>query len=163
MMQTASIADNISDVLAKIIYFTQLRRQVLHDNLHKADNPGFMPEDMPVRELADALNVAVAEHLRNRRLLFRDTPNIKFGPNNTMQVQPILDAQARVLLQTNRDEYTEFQIRKLLENCLNRKVAEELLRQKGGAFTGLADWDFGKLPAGHDPLRDRPADRDATD
>ena len=162
-MQTASIADNISDVLVKIISFTQLRRQVLHNNLHKADKPGFMPEDMPVRELAEALNVAVAEHLQNRRLLFRDTPHIKFGPNNTMQIHPIVDPQAHVLLQTNRDEYTELQIRKLLENCLNRKVAEELLRQKGGTYAGLADWDFGKLSASHDPSRDLPADRDAAD
>ncbi len=163
MMQTASIADNISDVLTKIIYFTQLRRQVLHDNLHKADHPDFAPQDMPVRELAEALNVAVAEHLQHRRLLFRDTPHIKFGPNNTMQVRPILDSQAHALLQTNRDEYTEFQIRKLLENCLNRKVAEELLRQKGGTYVSLADWDFGKLTADHDPLRDLPAERDAID
>ncbi len=163
MMQTASIADNISDVLAKIIYFTQLRRQVLHDNLHKADNPGFVPEDMPVRELAEALNVAVAEHLQNRRLLFRDTPHINFGPNNTMQIRPIVDSHAQVLLQTNRDEYTELQIHKLLENCLNRKVAEELLRQKGGTYAAPADWDFGKLMAGHDALRDLLTDRDTTD
>jgi hypothetical protein len=67
------------------------------------------------------------------------------------------------MLQTSRDEYTEHQIRKLLENCLNRKVAEELLRQKGGTYVSLADWDFGKLVAGHDPLRDLPADRDAID
>ncbi len=163
MMQTASIADNISDVLVKIIHFTQLRRQVLHANLHKADHPGFAPQDMPVRELAEALNVAVAEHLQHRRLLFRDTPHIKFGPNNTMEVLPILDSQAQVLLQTNRDEYTESQIRKLLENCLNRKVAEELLRQKGGTYTGLADWVFVKLVPGEDPLRDLPVYRDATD
>jgi hypothetical protein len=163
MMQTASIADNISDVLAKIIHFTQLRRQVLHNNLHKADHSGFTPEDMPVQELAEALHVAVAEHLQHHRLLFRDTPHIKFGPNNTMQVRPILDAHAQVLLQTNRDAYTELQIRKLLENCLNRKVAEELLRQKGGTYAAPADWDFGKLLAGHNPLHDQPADRDAID
>ena len=77
MMQTASIADNISDILVKIIYFTQLRRRVLHENLHKAHDPGFTPQDMPVREFADALNIAVAEHLQNDRLLFRDTPSIR--------------------------------------------------------------------------------------
>ena len=162
-MQTASIADNISDVLAKIIHFTQLRRQVLQNNLRRADAPDFTPEDMPVREFAEALNVAVAEHLRHRRLLLRDTPSIKFGPNNTMQVRPVPDSDAHRLLQTNRDEYTEYQIRKLLENCLNRRVAEELLRQKGGTGAGLADWDFGKLVAGPDPLRDLSADRDPID
>jgi len=162
-MRTAFIADNISDVLVKIIHFTQLRRRVLHENLQNADDPGFTPREMPVRELADALNVAVAEHLQNHRLLFRDTPNIRFGPNNTMEAWPVADPHAHVLLQTNRDEYTELQINKLLENCLNRRVAEELLRQKCGVQIPVADWDLGKSLAGNGPLGDLPADRETTD
>ena len=118
---------------------------------------------MPVREFAEVLNVAVAEHLQNRRLLFRDTTNIKFGPNNTMEAWPVADPHAHALLQTNRDEYTELQINKLLENCLNRKVAEELLRQKCGRVPAVAEWDLGKSLAGHDPLRDLPADRDTAE
>jgi len=163
MMQAASTTDNISDVLVKIIHFTQLRRHVLHQNLHQADTPGFTPQDMPVREFAEALNVAVAEHLQKRRLLFRDTPNIKFGPNNTMEIRAVADPHAHTLLQTNRDEYTELQISKLLENCLNRKIADELLRQKGDACVGLLDWDLGKSLAGGSPLGDLPANQDATD
>ncbi len=163
MMQTASIADNISDVLVKIIYFTQLRRRVLHENLGKADEPAFMPQDMPVREFADALNGAVAEHLQYRRLLFRDTPNVKFGPNNTMEVCPVADAQAHTLLQTNRDEYTELQISKLLENCLNRRVAQELLRQKCGAHLGFVDGGLGKSCASDQPSEGRPAPHETTD
>jgi flagellar basal body rod protein FlgB len=163
MMQTASIADNISDVLVKILYFTQLRRPVLHENLGKADEPGFMPQDMPVREFADALNGAVAEHLQHRRLLFRDTPNVKFGPNNTMEVRPVADPQAHALLQVNRDEYTELQISKLLENCLNRKVAQELLRQKCGAHPGPVGGDLGQSCAGDSPASDLPAQRETTD
>lgn len=162
-MQTASIADNISDVLVKIVHFTQLRRRVLHENLHKAGDPGFTPKDLPVRELAEVLNVAVAEHLQSHRLLFRDTPNIKFGPNNTMEAWPVVDPQAHALLQTNRDEYTELQIGKLLENCLNRKVAEELLRQKGGTVSPDVDWELGKLLAGDQPTVDSPANGDITD
>jgi len=163
MMQTASVADNISDVLVKIVYFTQLRRGVLHENLHKADDSGFMPQDMPVREFAEAINVAVAEHLRNQRLLFRDTPNITFGPNNTMEIRPVADARAHALLQTDRDDYTELQISKLLENCLNRRIAAELLRQKCGPYAGVADWDVGKLFPGNGPLGVSPADRDSVD
>jgi hypothetical protein len=150
MIQTASIADNISDVLVKIIYFTHLRRRVLHENLHHAANPGFTPQDMPVRELADALNVAVAEHLQNHRLLFRDTPNIKFGPNNVMKVRPVADPYAHALLQANRDQYMELQVHKLLENCLNRRVAEELLRQKCGTSCPPVPPDFGFSLAGGD-------------
>ena len=163
MMQTASIADNISDVLVKIIHFTQLRRRVLHENLGKADEAGFMPQDMPVREFAEALNGAVAEHLQHHRLLFRDTPNVKFGPNNTMEVWPVPDSQAHALLQTNRDEYTELQISKLLENCLNRRVAQELLRQKCGAHIGLPEGDVGKSCADTPPSGDLPAQRETTD
>ena len=150
-MQTASIADNISDVLVKIIYFTQLRRRVLHENLHNADRPDFTPLEMPVRELAEALALAVAEHVQNRRLLFRDTPNIRFGPNNTMKVCPVADPGARLLLQSNRDDYMELQVNKLLENCLNRRVAEELLRQKCGTYTPPAEWDPGRSLAGDNP------------
>ncbi len=163
MMQTASIADNISDVLVKIIYFTQLRRRVLHDNLGKADEPGFVPQDMPVREFAEALNGAVAEHLQHQRLLFRDTPNVKFGPNNTMEVRPVADLQAHALLRANRDEYTELQISKLLENCLNRRVAQELLRQKCGAHIGPLDGGLGPSYTGDQPSSDLPAQRETTD
>jgi flagellar basal body rod protein FlgB len=163
MMQTASIPDNISDVLVQIIHFTQLRRRVLHENLHHASDPGFTPKDLPVREFAEALSLAVAEHLQSRRLLFCDTANIQFGPNNAMQVQPVIDSSAGALLATNRDEYLEFQIQKLLENCLNRKVAEELLRQKNAAGTGRIDEARGKTLAGDGSLGDLPAGQDAAE
>jgi len=162
-MQTASIADNISDVLVKIIHFTQLRRRVLHENLHRADEPGFMPQDMPVREFAEALNVAVAEHLQNRRLLFHDTPHVTFGPRGMMEVRPVADPHAHALLGANRDDYTELQINKLLENCLNRRVAEELLRQKCGAYADAAGWGPGQSFTGDSSRGPSPADRDAAD
>ena len=127
------IPDNISEVLVKIIQFTDLRRRVLHRNMHNADTPRFVPQDLPVREFAELLNEAVAEHLQNQRLLLRDTTNIKFGPSNAMQVRPQADAYALTLLGANHDEYLELQVNKLMENSLNRKVAEELLRQKCGA------------------------------
>lgn len=163
MMRTAFVADNISDVLVKIIHFTQLRRRVLHENLQQAEAPGFTPKDMPVREFAEALNEAVAEHLQNRRLLFRDTANIKFGANNTMEAWPVVDPHAHALLQTSRDEYTELQINKLLENCLNRRVAEELLRQKCGVPTPSTDWDLGNSLAGNKPPADLPTDRETAE
>jgi hypothetical protein len=163
MMQTAFVADNISDVLVKIICFTQLRRRVLHENLRNADDPDFAPRDLPVRELAEALNVAVAEHLQNHRLLFRDTPHIRFGPNNTMEARPVADPHAHALLHTNRDEYTELQVHKLLENCLNRRVAEELFRQKCGMRPSVSGMDLGKLLPTNSPLGDLPADCETTD
>jgi flagellar basal body rod protein FlgB len=163
MIRTAFIADNISDVLVKVIHFTQLRRRVLHENLHHVGTPGFTPKDMPVREFAEALEMAVAEHLQHHRLLLCDTANIKFGPNNTMEAWPVPDPHAHALLQADRDKYTEFQIDKLLENCLNRRVAEELLRQKCGVEPPPLDTDLGELLAGDNPLEDLPAERETTD
>lgn len=128
------ISDNISEVLVKIVQFTELRRQILQRNMHSLDTPQFVPQDLPVREFAELLNEAVAEHLQNHRLLLRDTSGIRFGSNNAMRVHPQTDAHALTLLRTSRDAYLELQVNKLMENSLNRKVAEELLRQKCGTY-----------------------------
>ena len=120
-----------------------MRRRILHDNIHGVDTPAFVPQDMPVREFAEVLNDAVAEHLRNRRLLFRDTMNITFGPSRSARIRPVVDTQAHALLQKSRDEYMELQVNKLLENALNRKVAAELLRQKCGVCPSAMEWNRG--------------------
>lgn len=144
------IPDNIAEVLVEIQAFTELRRHILHANIRNVDLPGFVPQDMPVREFAEVLNAAVAEHLRSRRLLFRDTPHITFGSNNSTRIRPVIDAQAHALLQHSRDEYLELQVNKLLENALNRKVAVELLRHKCGACSGAMDWNVDMALAGDD-------------
>jgi flagellar basal body rod protein FlgB len=135
------IPDNIAEVLVEILRFTELRRRVLHDNIHHADAPAFVPQDVPVREFAEVLDYAVAEHLRSRRLLFRDTTNIAFGPNGSTRIRPVADPHAHALLQSSRDAYLELQVNKLLENALNRKVAAELLRQKCGVVPEAMDWN----------------------
>lgn len=144
------IPDNIAEVLVEIQAFTELRRHILHANIRNVDLPGFVPQDMPVREFAELLNDAVAEHLRSRRLLFRDTPHITFGSNNSTRIRPVIDTQAHALRQHSRDEYLELQINKLLENALNRKVAMELLRQKCGVCSGAMDWNVDMALAGDD-------------
>ncbi|MGE5296931.1 MAG: hypothetical protein ACM3VT_19080 [Solirubrobacterales bacterium] len=136
----SSIPDNIAAVLVEIQTFTELRRRILYANIRNVDVPGFTPQDMPVREFAEVLNQAVAEHLRTRRLLFRDTANITFGSNSSTRIRPVTDTQAYSLLQKSRDEYMELQVNKLLENALNRKVAMELLRQKCGVCSDAMDW-----------------------
>ena len=80
-----------------------------------------------------------------------------------MEVRPVVDDHAHALLQTNRDEYTELQINKLLENCLNRKVAEELLRQKCGVRLGRRGLELGNDARGRQSGRIRPAHCDTRD
>ena len=151
------IPDNITELLVRIIRFTELRRRIVHRNIHSAGSPDFEPRDMPVGEFAELLRDAVAEHMRTRRLLFRDTPNIRFGPSGEMRVRPLADAQAHALLQTNPDRYVESQLNKLLENALNRKVAEELLRQTCGTGPCLATWDLGQTCVEENPLENSSA------
>ena len=135
------IPDNITEVLVGIVRFTELRRLILHANIHSVDVADFTPRDLPVREFSDVLNEALAEHLTNHRLLFRDTPNITFGPGNSTRVRSVVDTHALTMLRKSRDEYLELQVNRLLENALNRKVAAELLKQKCGVCPDAMGWN----------------------
>ena len=148
------IPDNITEVLVKIIRFTQQRRRVLHRNIENLHTPDYIPEDLPVGEFADVLNAAIAEHLQNRRLLFQDSTHISFGTDSTMRVRTMVDEHAKAMLCSKRDAYMEIQVKKLLENSLNRKVAEELLKYHAGIEGGLPQRDVDVVSAGHKTLDD---------
>lgn len=128
------ITDNISEILIKIVKFTQTRQKILIQNIINFKNPGFVPKELEVNEFSDVLNNAIDEHVRNRRLVLHDTENIKFGASGSIEVKPIVDEHGTKLLEENRDEYIMRQIRKLWENSLNQKLAAELLRQKQGTI-----------------------------
>jgi flagellar basal body rod protein FlgB len=158
----AHIPDNISEVLVRIVRFTELRRAILRRNIESTNAPGYRPQDLPVREFAEVLNSAIVEHLQNRRLLFRDTPNIRFGANSVMEVRPVFDESARVLLGASRNDYLEQQFDKLLENSLNRNVAEELLRQNCGAAADSPDADLDEVMAAEETSEDSSSRRKTT-
>ncbi len=130
MNLTSLITDNITEILVKIIEFTRTRQKILTQNITNVNNPGFVPKELAVNEFSGLLNNAIDEHIRNQRLLLRDTENIKFGVKGSFEVKPMIDEHSKELLEENRDEYLELQITKLLENSLNQRVAAELLRQK---------------------------------
>lgn len=132
MNLSALITDNITEVLVKVIEFTQTRQKILTQNLNDIYTPGFVPMDLEVDEFSDLLKCAVDEHIRNQRLVLRDTENIKFGANGSFRVKPVPDRYAKELLEESLDEYIELQVNRLLENSLNQKVAAELLKQKQG-------------------------------
>ena len=132
-MNLPSLAtDNITELLTKIIEFTQTRQKILTQNMNNIQSQGFIPKDLNVDEFSELLKDAVNEHIRNQRLLLRDTENIKFGEEGRVEIRAIPDKYAKGLLENNPDEYIELQINKLLENSLNQRVAAELLRQKQG-------------------------------
>lgn len=126
----AMITDNISELLVKIIEFTQNRQKILTFNINSMYRDGFVPMDLAVDEFSELLNRAVAEHMRSRRLVLCDTENIKFGPGGELEAKPIIDSEAFDLFEECHDEYLEDQINRLLENALNQRVAAELLRER---------------------------------
>jgi flagellar basal body rod protein FlgB len=132
-MNLPSLAtDNITELLTKIIEFTHARQKILTQNMNNVHSQGFIPKDLNVDEFSEVLKDAVSEHIRNQRLLLRDTENIKFGEEGRVEIRAIPDKYAKEMLENNPDEYIELQINKLLENSLNQRVAAELLRQKQG-------------------------------
>ncbi len=130
MNLTSLITDNVTEILVKIIEFTRTRQKILTQNITNVNNAGFVPKELAVNEFSGLLNNALNEHIRNQRLLLRDTENIKFGVKGSFEVKPMVDEHSKELFEENRDEYLELQITKLLENSLNQRVAAELLRQK---------------------------------
>jgi flagellar basal-body rod protein FlgB len=130
MNLTALITDNITEILKKIIEFTQARQKILAQNITNLNTPGFVPKELEVDEFSDMLHNAIDEHIRSRRLILQDSENIKFGSSGSFTAKPINDETSKQLLEENRDQYLELQINKLWENSLNQKMAAEILKQK---------------------------------
>ena len=130
MNLSSLITDNVAELLVKIIEFTHTRQRILTRNINNIHSAGFVPKDLLVDEFSELLHDAIDEHKRSRRLVLRDTENVKFGMSGSFDIKPIVDNYAKELLEENRDEYIEFQIEKLLENSLNQRIAAELLRQR---------------------------------
>ena len=129
MNLSTTTTDNITEVLIKIVEFTQRRHEILTRNIVDADREGFMPKDLDVNIFADVLTEAVAEHIQRERLLFRDSENIKFGTEGKVDFFAKNDERAKQLLVDDKASYIDFEIKKISENRLNNVVAAELLLQ----------------------------------
>jgi len=130
MNLSALVTDNITEILIRIIKFTQTRHKILVQNIIHMRDPEFVPKELDVSKFSSLLSHAVDEHVRNRRLILCDTENIKFDLEGRLEIKPVVDELCRKLFEENREEYLERQIDKLWENSLNQKLAAELLRQK---------------------------------
>ena len=122
--------DNITELLVKILEFTQRRHQILMQNIVDINLCGFVPKDLDVDNFADLMSQAISEHLRSRRLLLCDSETTKFGVDGSFESLPVTDEHAKYLLENDKTKYMEFQIEKLSENMLNSKIAAKLLGQK---------------------------------
>jgi hypothetical protein len=124
------ITDNITEVLLKILEFTQSRQKVLIQNINLMHSEGFAPRDLPVDEFSRLMAQAIAEHATSGRLILCDGENVKFGANGSFEAIATVDQDAKSLFEKNRDEYLRRQIDKMLENSLNQRIAADLLKQK---------------------------------
>ena len=122
--------DNITEVLLKILEFTQSRQKILIQNINTMHSEGFAPRDLPVDEFSRLMAQAITEYARSGRLIMRDGENVKFGANGSFEATAAIDEDAKSLFEQNRDEYLRIQIDKMLENSLNQRIAVDLLRQK---------------------------------
>ena len=130
MKLTSTTIDNITEVLTRIVEFTDRRREILTRNLFDYKTSGFQPKDLPVDQFAECMTEAVSEHIRSQRLLMCDRENVSFGEAGSFDVDPITDSKAIDLLKTDTKEYLQMQIHKLSENLMNNRIAVELLKQK---------------------------------
>jgi hypothetical protein len=130
MNLSSTITDNIAELLAKIIEFTERRHRILTHNIEAVETPGFVPGDLDVAEFADLITEAVSEHVRSKRLLLRDSENVKFGPGGSFEIIPIVDDYAKWLFENDTEKYLKLQIDKLSENLINKRTAAELLAVK---------------------------------
>ena len=130
MKATSTTIDNITEVLTRIIEFTERRREVLTRNLFDYKASDFQPKDLPVCEFAECMTEAVSEHLRSQRLLLCDRDHVTFGKEGSFDTLPVVDLEAEDLLKTDTKEYLQMQIHKLSENLMNNRIAVELLKQK---------------------------------
>ena len=120
-------ADNITEVLSKIVEFTERRRALITQNITNVNTPGYEPRDLDVTEFADLMTQAISEHIHSQRLLLCDGKHGHFGHEGSFETTSIADDRASELLATDSKEYLCYQTAKLSENLLNSHVAGDLL------------------------------------
>jgi flagellar basal body rod protein FlgB len=119
MNLSALLTDNVTEILFKIIEFTQARQKILLQNIINVRVSGFVPLELQVDEFSDLLKLAIEEHVQNDRLVLQDTDNIKFGLSGSFEAKPVVDEQSKELLE---------------ENMFNHRFAAELLKNSQGTI-----------------------------
>lgn len=124
------ISDNITEVLTRIVEFTDRRNKLIKQNIANANSDNYTPTDLDDAAFADLMANAVAEHISSNRLLLIDSENFKFGPEGKFESFPVPDYEAKKLLASDTKLYIKHQLKKMSENILNKKIASKMLLQK---------------------------------
>ena len=124
------VADNIEEILVKIIDFTCLHHEIFVDNIRNIHQPDFTPRCLDSKGFADLMDQSLTEHINHSRLLWSDSQTIRFGRGGEFEVEAIIDEKACELFEKDIGQYIRKQKQQLMENSLNNRVAVELLKQK---------------------------------
>lgn len=130
MNTTTHNIDNVTEVLTRVLEFTNRRARVLHKNIVNINTRNYLPADLDAAAFAEIMANALSEHLISDRLLLIDSENIKFGEDGNFKTIQIKDKQASQLLQEDTKKYLKHQMKKISENQMNRKVATHLIERK---------------------------------
>ena len=124
---SSTVTDNITEILAKIVDFTDRRRQLLTANILNVEIDDFVPKDLDAEGFADVMAQAVTEHMRSNRLLLCDSETLKFGAGGALEALPVVDKRGQALLERDKETYLQLQMDKLSETIVNNRLATELL------------------------------------
>lgn len=112
----AVTSTHVDVLLSGIIRLTTARSRLIIKNLVCKDEPGFIPHDLPIEQIADHLDTAL--DLANGLLLWQ-----------IESVRPQPDPYACHLLQMDPTGYVRYQKDRLIENLLNQRIARRMLDQ----------------------------------
>lgn len=139
MKITTNNIDNVTEVLNKVLEFTDRRARVLQKNITNVNTADYRPVDLDAVAFADTMAYALSEHLVSDRLMLIDSKNIKFGSNGHFEAIQIADEKASRLLATDTKKYLKLQMTKISENLNNNKVAAHLIERKMKAKANLSN------------------------
>jgi len=124
------IQDNIDEILVRIIQFTNIRHNVLTENIRNCRTSGFVPQRVDEEDFAKVISIALTEHQKSKRLALCDSRTIRFQPGGDFMLESEVDAEAAMLFSSDFAAYIEMQRDRLKENILNNKAACALLHHK---------------------------------
>ncbi|MDH7600267.1 MAG: hypothetical protein QHH07_11645 [Sedimentisphaerales bacterium] len=119
--------DHLATLLKAILRVTSARDRILSDNLRSADQPQFVPHDLPIGSLVNHLNAIL-----DRIEALGDTSSWAALDEIVCLIEamgPEVDHDAKRLLASDKAQYLRYQQARMLQNCISARIAKRLLMQ----------------------------------
>jgi len=132
-------------VLEQVSAFTELRHQVLVNNISNVDTVDYKMQDLPLAPFQEALRTAV--ELRDRRggvaaLEMRSSGPYHWDANGHFHAEPVEVEGENLLFHDGNNRFVEKQLSEMSKNGLLHNVVNEMLR---GKYEGLQTAIRGRL------------------